>query len=83
MRIARISLLALLALPALFCHCQTSTVKADDAKPAAKPEPWKSEDIIYGEYAAPQTRISPDAKWLAWVKSTGDKDKVFIFVAGG
>jgi dipeptidyl aminopeptidase/acylaminoacyl peptidase len=40
-----------------------------------KNEPWKPEDIIYGETAAPQTRISPDGKWLVWVKSTGDKDK--------
>jgi len=80
MRIVRISLLALLVLTAVFSNCRTDIAqaddaKADDAKPAAKPEPWKSEDIIYGEYAAPQTRISPDAKWLAWVKSTGDKDK--------
>jgi dipeptidyl aminopeptidase/acylaminoacyl peptidase len=40
-----------------------------------KKEPWKAEDVIYAESAAPQTRISPDAKWLVWVKSTGDKDK--------
>jgi dipeptidyl aminopeptidase/acylaminoacyl peptidase len=42
---------------------------------AATKEPWKPEDVIYAESAAPQTRISPDAKWLVWVKSTGDKDK--------
>jgi dipeptidyl aminopeptidase/acylaminoacyl peptidase len=48
---------------------------ADDAKPASKTEPWKAEDIIFAETAAPQTRISPDAKWLVWVKSTGDKEK--------
>jgi dipeptidyl aminopeptidase/acylaminoacyl peptidase len=47
---------------------------ADEAKPAAKKEPWKPEDFIYGEAVGPY-RISPDAKWLAWVKSTGDKDK--------
>jgi len=46
---------------------------ADDS--SGKKEPWKPEDIIYGESAAPQTRISPDGKWLAWVKSTGDKEK--------
>src|SRR5258708_856129 len=40
-----------------------------------KKDPWKPEDVIYAESAAPQTRISPDAKWLLWVKSTGDKDK--------
>ena len=48
--------------------------KADEAKPAAKKEPWKPEDFIYGENAG-QYRISPDAKWLVWAKSTGDKDK--------
>ena len=57
---------------------------ADDAKPAMKAaavsdaekkDPWKPEDVIFLETAAPQTRISPDAKWLVWVKSTGDKDK--------
>jgi dipeptidyl aminopeptidase/acylaminoacyl peptidase len=40
-----------------------------------KTEPWKSEDIIYAESAQPQARISPDAKWLVWVKSGGDKEK--------
>ena len=47
---------------------------ADEAKPAAKKEPWKPEDFIYSE-AAMDYRISPDAKWLVWVKSVGDKDK--------
>jgi dipeptidyl aminopeptidase/acylaminoacyl peptidase len=52
---------------------------ADDAKPAAatapaKIEPWKAEDIIYAERAS-QFQISPDSKWLVWVKSTGDKEK--------
>ena len=49
-------------------------VQADDAKPAAKTEPWKPEDEIFQEYAA-QLRISPDGKWLVWVKSTADKEK--------
>jgi dipeptidyl aminopeptidase/acylaminoacyl peptidase len=52
----------------------TTVVKADDAKPAAKTEPWKAEDEIFQEYAG-QLRISPDAKWLVWVKSTADKEK--------
>src|SRR6185437_9761110 len=47
---------------------------ADDAKPAAKKEPWKSEDFIYSE-AVGQYKASPDGKWLAWTKSAGDKDK--------
>jgi dipeptidyl aminopeptidase/acylaminoacyl peptidase len=49
-------------------------VKADDAKPAAKTEPWKAEDEIFQEFVT-QMRISPDGKWLVWVKSTGDKEK--------
>jgi dipeptidyl aminopeptidase/acylaminoacyl peptidase len=52
----------------------TVIVKADDAKPAAKTEPWRAEDEIFQEYAG-QFRISPDAKWLVWVKSTADKEK--------
>jgi dipeptidyl aminopeptidase/acylaminoacyl peptidase len=50
-------------------------VHADEAKPAAaKKEPWTAEDIVYSEMAG-QYRISPDAKWLVWVKSAVDKDK--------
>ncbi len=49
-------------------------VKAADANPATKTEPWKAEDEIFQEYAG-QLRISPDAKWLVWVKSTADKEK--------
>jgi dipeptidyl aminopeptidase/acylaminoacyl peptidase len=51
-----------------------AVVKADDRKPAAKMEPWKAEDEIFQEYAS-QLKISPDGKWLAWVKSTADKEK--------
>ena len=60
------------------------TVQTEQAQSSAKDgvnsgskekEPWKAEDVIYAESAAPQTRISPDAKWLVWVKSTGDKEK--------
>src|SRR5262245_60372873 len=46
---------------------------ADDS--ANQKGPWKPEDFVYGESAAPQTRISPDGKWLVWIKSTGDKEK--------
>src|SRR5580704_17853331 len=49
-------------------------VKADDAKAAARVEPWKAEDEIFQEYPG-QLRISPDGKWLVWVKSTADKEK--------
>src|SRR6202453_2152230 len=47
---------------------------ADDAKPAAKKEQWKPEDFIFSDAVA-QYRVSPDGKWLAWSKSSGDKDK--------
>lgn len=47
---------------------------ADEETTAVKKEPWKPEDFIYGETAG-QFRISPDAKWVVWVKTTGDKDK--------
>jgi dipeptidyl aminopeptidase/acylaminoacyl peptidase len=46
----------------------------DTAKPPHQLEPWKAEDIVYTEYVQ-QFRISPDGKWLAWVKSDADKDK--------
>ncbi len=39
-----------------------------------KTEPWKPEDFIYSE-AAMQYRVSPDGKWLVWVKSNADKEK--------
>src|SRR5579859_3068537 len=52
-------------------------VRADE-KPAAdtpkKISPWKTEDFVYGETAA-FVRISRDAKWLVWSKSTVDKEK--------
>jgi dipeptidyl aminopeptidase/acylaminoacyl peptidase len=50
------------------------TVRADEVKPSVKKEPWKAEDFIYAE-TANQFRISPDAKWVVWVKSSGDKEK--------
>jgi len=31
--------------------------------------------VIYAESGRSANAISPDAKWLVWVKSTGDKDK--------
>jgi len=47
---------------------------ADETKNAAQIEPWKAEDIIFAEFAT-QMRISPNAQYLVWVKSTGDKEK--------
>jgi dipeptidyl aminopeptidase/acylaminoacyl peptidase len=47
---------------------------ADEEKAPAAKEAWKPEDFIYGETTG-QFRISPDAKWVVWVKTTGDKEK--------
>lgn len=47
----------------------------DDVKAApAKKTPWKPEDIVYAENGG-QFRISPDGKWVVWVKNTADKEK--------
>jgi dipeptidyl aminopeptidase/acylaminoacyl peptidase len=74
--VLRISLLRCLILLFALAAIRPSAMAAgDDANPLAKIEPWKPEDIIYAESAAPQTRISPDGQWLVWVKSTGDKEK--------
>ncbi len=48
-----------------------------DAKSAAAPakkSPWKPEDVIFTDSAS-GFRISPDGKWVVWVKGTADKDK--------
>jgi dipeptidyl aminopeptidase/acylaminoacyl peptidase len=63
------------ALPSVHADERKSSAPDTAASGAGKKEPWKPEDVIYAESGAPQTRISPDAKWLVWVKSTGDKDK--------
>ena len=47
---------------------------ADETRPAVQHEPWKPEDVIFQEFVS-QMRISPDGKWLVWVKSTADKEK--------
>ena len=47
---------------------------ADEKSSSSKREPWKPEDFIYGETVG-QFRMSPDAKWVVWVKTSGDKDK--------
>ena len=66
-----------LMLSVLFVACFSASLSWADEKAGSsdRKEAWKPEDIIYGETAAPQTRISPDGKWLVWVKSTGDKEK--------
>jgi dipeptidyl aminopeptidase/acylaminoacyl peptidase len=46
----------------------------DEKTSPSKKEAWKAEDFIYGETGG-QFRISPDAKWVVWAKTNGDKDK--------
>jgi dipeptidyl aminopeptidase/acylaminoacyl peptidase len=54
------------------CLFPLHILSADDT--TEKKEPWKPEDVVYAE-SAQQMRISPNAEYLVWVKSTGDKDK--------
>src|SRR5246127_1074636 len=65
-------LIGLMAVPGFIRSSRN--VRADEAKPAARKEAWKPDDFIYSE-GVNQYRISPDSKWLVWVKSAGDKDK--------
>src|SRR5258708_27911198 len=59
------------------------SVRADESNSLAgdaaesrseKKDPWKPEDVIYAETAAPQTPISPDAQWLLSMNSTTHTD---------
>jgi dipeptidyl aminopeptidase/acylaminoacyl peptidase len=68
-------LAALLCAPETVEADQTTKAEVAPASGAEKKDPWKPEDIIYLETANAQTRISPDGKWLVWVKSTGNKEK--------
>ena len=61
---------ASLAAPCAFAQ----TVDAKPAGAPAKKSPWKPEDVIFTDSAS-GFRISPDGKWVVWVKGTGDKDK--------
>ena len=69
------SAVGLFDVPSVRADGRKSSAPDTTESSAATKEPWKPEDVIYAESAAPQTRISPDARWLVWVKSTGDKDK--------
>jgi dipeptidyl aminopeptidase/acylaminoacyl peptidase len=66
--------MCLVAVAACFPFANLVPALADDKSSPSKTEPWKPEDFIYGETAG-QFRISPDAKWIVWVKTSGDKDK--------
>src|SRR5260370_16545476 len=64
----------LVALAAFADFLNVPAVLADEKTSPSKTEPWKPEDFIYTETAG-QFRISPDAKWVVWVKTSSDKDK--------
>jgi dipeptidyl aminopeptidase/acylaminoacyl peptidase len=66
--------MCLVAVAACFHFANLVPALADEKSSPSKTEPWKPEDFIYGETAG-QFRISPDAKWVVWVKTSGDKDK--------
>lgn len=52
---------------------QTSHAQAVSAT-APKKYSWNPEDVIFQELAS-EFLISPDSKWVVWVKSTADKEK--------
>jgi dipeptidyl aminopeptidase/acylaminoacyl peptidase len=64
------------SLPALLLLCSVSAFPlfADDAKPPAKTSPWKSDDVIFQE-SITDFALSPDARFVAWIKGEGDKEK--------
>ncbi len=64
----------LTALLAFCCISIFPFLSAQENKDSAKTSPWKSEDIIYGEFPG-AFRISPDGQWAAWTKAFGDKEK--------
>jgi len=51
-----------------------SFLTADDAKPPAKTSPWKPEDVVFVETINGMV-LSPDARYLVWIKGEGDKEK--------
>jgi dipeptidyl aminopeptidase/acylaminoacyl peptidase len=53
---------------------QTSDAKVQESATTPKKYSWKPEDVIFQELAS-EFLISPDNKWVVWVKSTGDKEK--------
>jgi dipeptidyl aminopeptidase/acylaminoacyl peptidase len=53
---------------------QTSHAQEQEAAATPKKYSWKPEDVIFQELAS-EFLISPDNKWVVWVKSTGDKEK--------
>jgi dipeptidyl aminopeptidase/acylaminoacyl peptidase len=53
---------------------ETSNAQAQESVTVPKKYSWTPEDVIFQELAS-EFLISPDNKWVVWVKSTGDKEK--------
>jgi dipeptidyl aminopeptidase/acylaminoacyl peptidase len=47
---------------------------ADESKAPSKTNPWEPEDFVYAESSG-AFRISPDAHWVAWIKSEADRER--------
>ncbi len=54
--------------------CCLIAINSMSQTPVGKTSKWQVDDIIMSE-AAIQPDISPDGKWVVWVKSTPDKEK--------
>jgi len=53
---------------------QTANAQVQESPTAPKKYSWTPEDVVFQELAS-EFLISPDNKWVVWVKSTGDKEK--------
>ena len=78
MRNKRLAAGLILGTSAMFFGGPQLAASADEPKSAKdsakKVEPWKTEDFVYNESAG-AIRISRDAKWIVWSRSTTDKEK--------
>jgi dipeptidyl aminopeptidase/acylaminoacyl peptidase len=85
MKQSRMGMLAGMSAGVLLCAGWLSVSWGQAAKPeqnppeagataSAKDKEWKPEDIVMSESAG-GFEISPDNKWVVWVKGTADKDK--------
>jgi dipeptidyl aminopeptidase/acylaminoacyl peptidase len=52
----------------------SSAARAQDGAESAATAEWTIDDILFAESAS-QYRISPDGRWVVWVKTTTDKEK--------
>jgi dipeptidyl aminopeptidase/acylaminoacyl peptidase len=60
-----------LVLVACLGFLSLASVRAEPAKAKTK---WTEDDVVYSESVS-DFRVSPDGKWVVWVKSSPDEDK--------